>query len=108
MRATELPPAPGKRVYGEQAQAEARRLLRLTNFYGLPPNLKAWLCSVAKARRPLSYKHWRQITAWQDRQAALFRQHGWPVSAAGKRMYRAWKLAQARRVMRVKLPGVPY
>lgn len=107
-----MPPAPGRRVHGEEAKAEARRLLRLAQVYGLNPQLKAYLCGVAKGERPLNYLRWSQITRWYASQEPIYKALGIPLTAAGHREYvRRKRLAPnqpdslAPRTMRVQLPG---
>jgi len=59
---TQLPPVPGRPVYGLAARGEARRLMREAK--GEQVNL-GWysqinLCKVARGERPLSYSVWKR------------------------------------------------
>src|SRR5262249_33565602 len=63
---TELPPQPGKPVYGPGARVEARRLMREAKRekinFGWPT--KTSLCKVARGERPLSYSVWDRAQAY--------------------------------------------
>src|SRR5215831_5359195 len=66
---TELPPQPGKPVYGPAAREEARRIIREAKRekinFGWPTKLN--LCRVAKGKRPLSYSVWERTQAYMRR-----------------------------------------
>jgi len=73
---TELPPLPGKPVYGPAAREEARRLMREAKRarINLGWSTKKSLCKVAKGERPLSYAVWDRTQAYM-RRIQLEREH---------------------------------
>jgi len=66
---TELPPQPGKPVYGPAAREEVRRILREAKRekINLGWSTKLNLCRVAKGERPLSYSVWERTQAYMKR-----------------------------------------
>jgi len=66
---TELPPQPGKPVYGPAAREEVRRIMREAKREGINFgwSTKTSLCKVAKGKRPLSYSVWERTQAYVRR-----------------------------------------
>jgi len=66
---TELPPQPGKPVYGPAAREEARRIIREAKREGINFGwfTKMNLYRVIKGERPLSYSVWERAQAYMRR-----------------------------------------
>ena len=66
---TELPPQPGKPVYGPAAREEARRIIREAKREGINFGwfTKMNLYRVIKGERPLSYSVWEGAQAYMRR-----------------------------------------
>ena len=66
---TELPPLPGKPVYGPAARKDVRRIMREAKRAGinLGWSTKNNLYKVAKGERPLSYSVWERTQAYMRR-----------------------------------------
>lgn len=82
-----LPPREGRPVHGEEAIAEARRLIRLSHAYGLGPRSKSFLLAVAKGQLPLDVRWWSKINAFYARRAAEHDKLGLPHTREGHRLY---------------------